>query len=114
MPKPRSIGEWLKARRLRKGLTLQATAKAARIDPSALSRLERDLHDDIRVRTLARLAAALEFSLDEFAAETRLLPDLPRRRIAPAGLDASHLDGLRGLVRDLDAEIGRIDRLARG
>ena len=79
-----SIGKTLKTARERRGLSLQQTAEKAGIDPTLLSRMERGVVRDVKLTTLASLAATLTFSLDDFATEAKLLPR--KRYIGPDGI----------------------------
>lgn len=63
----RSLGEVLKAARLRARLSQSAVARQAGIDPSALSAIESGRRQDLRFETVARIAEALGVSLDTIA-----------------------------------------------
>jgi len=62
------IGGILKARRVRKGETLEDVAFRAGTDAGNLSRIERN-RQDVSVQRLARLCDALEMSLSELFEE---------------------------------------------
>lgn len=64
---PQSLGDVLRALRGSAGITRQALAKAAGIDPAALARIETQSGAGIPFATLCRLADALDVSLDDLA-----------------------------------------------
>ena len=84
------IGKALKASRERRGLSLQQAAEKAGLDPTLLSRMERGIVQDVKLKTLAALAKALTFSLDDFAVEASLLPR--KRFVGPDGLCEADLE----------------------
>ena len=93
-------GQVLRATREAKGWNQQTLAREAGVDKSVISRLEREMQDDLRVSVLVAIATALEISADTLlssgqrSAETFIpqlsallpavaaLPDAPQRQIA--------------------------------
>ena len=65
----KGLGSVLRAAREAAGLTQAAAARAARIDASALSRVESQDRGDLRFETVARLAVTYGVSLDAIAAQ---------------------------------------------
>lgn len=80
------IGNVLADARRRKGLTLQALSRVAKVDPSLISRLERGRTSDIRISVAARLCAALGLRLDDLVGGRRRA-ELPDRGPTYADLD---------------------------
>lgn len=100
----KSIGVVLAEARSRKGLSLQALARAAKVDPSLISRLERGKVLDVRVSVAARLCGALGLRLDDLV-DLRRKGELPDRGPTYAELDRVRRS-LQGVV-DLLAEMAR-------
>jgi transcriptional regulator with XRE-family HTH domain len=65
----RSLGEVLKAHRLRTRLSQSAVARRAGLDASVLSNIESGNRESLRFETVAKLAEVLGVSLDAIAAE---------------------------------------------
>jgi transcriptional regulator with XRE-family HTH domain len=68
-----SLGDVVAKLREEAGLTRLALAKAAKVDPSILARLEYGERDEVRLETFCRLAEVFGLSLDELAAAAGLL-----------------------------------------
>lgn len=69
-----SLGQAIRAIRQEAGLSQKEVAKAAGIDQSYLSMIESDQRHNPGTRIMARLAQALQVSLDELAARAGYLP----------------------------------------
>ena len=75
-------GEKLKSLRQMRGLDRRALARAAGVDPSVVSRLERGLQQDVRGSVLVGLAGALDVPVDALlmvshdAAPGNIVPEL--------------------------------------
>lgn len=82
----RSIGRVLAEARSRKGLSIQSLARAAKVDPSLISRLETGKVLDVRVSVAARLCGALGLRLDDLV-DGRRRAELPDRGPTFADLD---------------------------
>jgi transcriptional regulator with XRE-family HTH domain len=95
-------GQVLRAARQAKGWNQQALARQAGIDKSVISRLEREIQDDLKVSVLIALATALDLSVE------RLLkgPDRPPGALIP--LLAAQIDRVAALP---DAQIDRVAAL---
>ena len=102
------IGKALKAARERRGLSLQQTAQRAGIDPTLLSRMERGIVQDVKLTTLASLATALTFSLDDFATEARLLPR--KRYVGPDGIAVADLAPIVAEASSLHARLVKLQK----
>jgi transcriptional regulator with XRE-family HTH domain len=66
-PVARTLGQILKAARLRARLSQSAVARSAEIDASILSNIESGKRTDLRFDTVARIAEVLGISLDTIA-----------------------------------------------
>lgn len=73
MPKPKSLGQVFRRLREEAGLTRFALAKAARLDPAVLTRIETDERPNMRFSTVCQIAGALGVSMDDIAARAGLL-----------------------------------------
>ena len=62
-----TLGDVIRTLRESSGLSRNALARAAKIDPAILTRLEQNERDTVRVTTLCRIAEALDVSLDDLA-----------------------------------------------
>jgi transcriptional regulator with XRE-family HTH domain len=107
------LGEVLIKLREEAGLTRRALAKAAKIDPTVLARLEYGEREEVRLETFCRLADVFGISLDELAA----VAGFTAKKRAPnlsAAAEVARLKALLEKVRILAGE-GRSDvKQARG
>lgn len=100
---PKSLGEVLKAARLRSGLSQSAVARHAGMDASQISKLEADERGDARFSTIAALSDVLGISMDVVAAECGLRTKMTRASLEGRGPESAHLaEVLSAADRTLD------------
>jgi len=111
LSRAKPLGRALRALRQEAGLTRFALAKAARLDPAALSRIEGGSRVDVRFSAVCQLAAALGISVDEIALRAGLLnrKGVPHGRVKAQRAALAH--GLRSLERVLVRATATIERL---
>lgn len=80
----KSLGQVIIELRESVGLSQTALARAAKIDPAILSRLESGARDAVQFATLCRLAQALGVSLDDVAGATGLCEPKQRPTALPS------------------------------
>ncbi len=85
------IGTTLRAMRVRKNMSLTDVSDATGIDASLLSRIETGAIADIKLRTMVKLASALDFRLDAFAADSGLSRIVGKPAVQP-GMSRAEFD----------------------
>lgn len=104
MPYMPGLGEYIARLRKEAKLSRSALARAARVDPSILVRLESGDRAEVRLETLCRLADSLGVTLDDLATAAGLRP---KRR------GTVNLTGASEVVR-LRSALERIMKIANG
>ena len=108
-----ALGRSIRAERRRAGLTQAELARKASIAPNHLSRLESGEKIDPRFTTIAKLAAALDVSLDALAHEGGSEGPIPKSTAAAMRL-RDVVRTARLAVSAADGELKRaLDALAR-
>jgi transcriptional regulator with XRE-family HTH domain len=107
------LGEVLIKLREEAGLTRRALAKAAKIDPTVLARLEYGEREEVRLETFCRLAEVFGISLDELAAAAGFLAK-KRAPSLSAAAEVARLKALLEKVRQLTEDAGVDAPASRG
>jgi transcriptional regulator with XRE-family HTH domain len=86
------VGRRLRAMRERRGMSGRQVAELAGISPVSLSRIEHG-HHDVVYRTLQRLLAAMNFTLNDLATfSAPVEPETARKRLKEVGLPRTVID----------------------
>jgi transcriptional regulator with XRE-family HTH domain len=93
----KSLGRVIRDLRQEAGLTRAELARAANLDPAALTHIEKEDRTELRFTTVCQLSAALGISTDEFAVRAGLLKAKGVVRGRPSGKGAALLAGLNAL-----------------
>jgi transcriptional regulator with XRE-family HTH domain len=101
---PSSIGRAIAQARARKGLSIQALAREAKVDPSLISRLETGKVSDLRLTVASKLCGALGLKLDDLV-DGKRRPELPDR-----GPTMSDLERVRVALTDVVRLVADIER----
>lgn len=101
----KSLGRVILELREEVGLTRRALARAAKLDPATLSRIETEDRVGLRFVTVCQLAAALGVSLDEIAARAGLTKMKGLVKSRPVAKGAELLKGLDA-IDSLLAQVG--------
>lgn len=102
----KSLGQLIGELREEAGISRSALAKAAKLSPPEVSRIELEGRTNLRFSTVCRIASVLGISLDDLASRaglTRIGP-IPRKRVQAT---------MANLVSKLDAVESVIARAAR-
>lgn len=102
-----ALGVILKRVRERRGLSVQALAKKSGMDAAHIQRLESGARSTPRFETVARLADALDVSLDEIAIETGL-----RNKKVGKGTSSVGMLAIQAEIRDLLGRLREAEAIA--
>lgn len=104
----KSIGEVLRTRRVRLGLSQTDVAKIVGVAPNQISRVESGGRPNLYFETVARIAFALEIPLDDLSAQCGFRPPTQSKNApGPALAIATHnLETLRRQAQDLECGLG--------
>jgi transcriptional regulator with XRE-family HTH domain len=86
---PKSLGQALKALRMRTGLSQYALAAGARVDQAILSRLETGTRNGVSVEVLCSLSEALGVTVDELLVEAGFKSAKGKKKASPSGQRAA-------------------------
>lgn len=92
MAKP--VGRVLRDLRIEAGLTRAQVARAAGLDPAAVSKVEDEEREHVRFTTVCQLARALDVTVDEIAVRVGLIRPKSTAKGRPSGTTAEALTGL--------------------
>jgi len=73
-----SVGRVLRALRKEAGLSVAALARAAKLDPATLTRIEAEDRTHVRFSSVCQVASALGVSMDEIASQVGLIKEEAR------------------------------------
>lgn len=101
---PSSIGRAIAHARARKGLSIQALAREAKVDPSLISRLETGKVSDLRLTVASKLCGALGLKLDDLVEGRR------RQEVPDRGPTMADLERVRSALADVLRIVADIER----
>lgn len=110
----KSVGRVLQELRSEAGLTVAALARAAHLEPAAISRIETGERPNVRFTTMCQLAAALGVSVDEIAMRAGIVKQKGVIRGGSASApSAAALEGLTAVESLLEQARYRVVRVKK-
>ena len=113
----KTLGDALREARERAGISQLEAGEEAGVAPNMISRLESGERQDARFTTIARIARALDTSLDELAADCGLVPrrrgGAATRAVIPVEI-AAELRRLSARMNELTEQVSNARRAPLG